>query len=71
MENTKKVENKSSEGNAKLIALAIMLAIMLQWRRTASFERFAVAANALILTAGFVLMEYQLAAYFGGAKALT
>ena len=25
---------------------------MLQWRRTASFERFAVAANALILAAG-------------------
>ncbi|MEA2903041.1 MAG: hypothetical protein QOI12_428 [Alphaproteobacteria bacterium] len=52
----------------QLIALAIMLAIMLQWRRSASFERFAVAANALILTAGFVLMEYQLAAYFGGAR---
>ena len=55
----------------QLIALAIMLAIMLQWRRTASFERFAVAANALILTAGFVLMEYQLAAYFGGERAMT
>jgi len=52
----------------QLIALAVMLAIMLQWRRTASFERFAVAANVLILTAGFVLMQYQLAAYFGGAK---
>jgi hypothetical protein len=53
----------------QLIALAIMLAIMVQWRRTASFERFAVAANALILAAGFVLMEYQLAGYFLGAKA--
>src|SRR5262245_4057343 len=52
----------------QLIALAIMLVIMLQWRRTASFERFAVAANVLILTAGFMLMEYQLAAYFGAAK---
>ncbi len=50
----------------QLLALAIMLAIVLQWRRTASFEKSAVAANALILTAGFVLMEYQLAAYFGG-----
>jgi len=37
-----------------MIALAIMLAIMLQWRRSASFERSAVAANALILAAGFV-----------------
>jgi len=52
----------------QLIVLAIMLVIMLQWRRTASFERFAVAANVLILTAGFMLMEYQLAAYFGAAK---
>jgi HupE / UreJ protein len=53
----------------QMIALAVMLAIMLQWRRTASFERSAVAANALILAAGFVLMEYQLAGYFVGAKA--
>ena len=53
----------------QLIALAIMLAIIVQWRRTASFDRFAVAANAVILTAGFVLMEYQLAGYFVGAKA--
>jgi hypothetical protein len=53
----------------QMIALAIMLAIMLQWRRTASFERSAVAANALILAAGFVLMEYQLAGYFVGGKA--
>ncbi len=53
----------------QFIALAIMFAIMLQWRRTASFERLAVAANALILTAGFVLMEYQLAAYFGAGRA--
>jgi hypothetical protein len=27
-----------------------------------------VAANALILTAGFMLMEYQLAAYFSAGK---
>jgi hypothetical protein len=53
----------------QMIALAIMLAIMLQWRRSASFERSAVAANALILAAGFVLMEYQLAGYFVGGKA--
>jgi hypothetical protein len=52
----------------QMIALAIMLAIMLQWRRSASFERSAVAANALILAAGFVLMEYQLAGYFVGGK---
>jgi hypothetical protein len=49
----------------QLIALAVFLVVMVQWRRTASFERYAVAANVAILTAGFMLMEYQLAGYFG------
>jgi hypothetical protein len=52
----------------QLMALAVFLAIMLQWRRTASFERLAVATNALILTAGFVLTEYQLAGFFSAGK---
>src|SRR6266702_477248 len=52
----------------QIIALAVILAILLPWRRTASFERSAVAANALILTAGFMLMEYQLAGYFVGGR---
>ena len=52
----------------QLIVLAVILAVMLPWRQTASFERFAVAVNALILTAGFMLMEYQLAGYFAGGK---
>jgi hypothetical protein len=52
----------------QLIALAVFLVIMLQWRRSASFERHAVAANAVILTAGFMLIEYQLAGYFGAGR---
>jgi hypothetical protein len=48
----------------QLLALSAILAIMLMWRRTASFSRYAVAANALILIAGFVLTEYQLTGYF-------
>jgi HupE / UreJ protein len=52
----------------QLMALAVFLVVMLQWRRTASFERLAVAANALILTAGFMLTEYQLAGYFSAGK---
>jgi HupE / UreJ protein len=52
----------------QIIALAVILAILLPWRRTVSFERFAVTANGLILTAGFVLMEYQLAGFFSGGK---
>jgi hypothetical protein len=49
----------------QLIALAAFLVIMLLWRRNAGFERQAVAANALILAAGFLLIEYQLAGWFG------
>jgi hypothetical protein len=49
----------------QLIALAVFLVVMVQWRRTASFERYAAVANVAILTAGFMLMEYQLAGYFG------
>jgi hypothetical protein len=49
----------------QIIALAVFLVIMLLWRRSASFERYAVAANAVILVAGFMLIEYQLAGYFG------
>lgn len=53
----------------QLIALSVMLALILLWRRSARFAKDAVWANAAILTAGFVLMEYQLAGYFtqGGA----
>ena len=48
----------------QLIALAVLLGVILLWRRTPVFGRTAIAANVLILTAGFVLMGYQLAGYF-------
>jgi len=48
----------------QLIALSLMLGLMLLWRRARSFPRQAVAANVLILTAGFLLMQYQLAGFF-------
>jgi hypothetical protein len=52
----------------QLMALAVFLVVILQWRRTSSFERLGLAANALILTAGFMLTEYQLAGYFSAGK---
>jgi hypothetical protein len=52
----------------QLIALAVFLIVMLLWRRSAGFERHAVAANAVILGAGFMLLEYQLAGYFGAGR---
>ena len=52
----------------QLIALSLILAVMTFWRHTESFNRMSVSANALILMAGFILMEYQLAGYFNGSQ---
>jgi hypothetical protein len=53
----------------QLTALSIILLLMTQWRRTAGFGRYAVLTNVLLMTAGFVLMGYQLAGYAWGAAA--
>jgi hypothetical protein len=55
----------------QLLVLSLILAFMLWWRKTASFNRLAVAANVAILIAGFVLTEYQLAGYFLSPEGLT
>lgn len=48
----------------QLAVLSLMLGLMTLWRRSTNFQRHAVFANALILTAGFVLMGYQLTGFF-------
>ena len=48
----------------QLLALGAILIAMGYWRRTASFCRFAFAANVALMTAGFVLFGYQLTGYF-------
>lgn len=48
----------------QLIALSFMLGIVILWRRSASFARHAVVSNAAILTAGLVLIGYQLTGFF-------
>lgn len=48
----------------QLLALTGILIVMAYWRRTAAFKRQAFAANALLMTAGFVLIGYQLTGYF-------
>ncbi len=48
----------------QLLALAAILIVMSYWRRTASFWRHAYTANAIVMTAGFVLIGYQLTGYF-------
>jgi hypothetical protein len=53
----------------QLVALAIILTAMIAWRRTADFSRHAALANTILMTAGFVLIGYQLAGYAWGAAA--
>jgi hypothetical protein len=53
----------------QLIALSIILAIMVPYRRTNDFVRHAVLANVLLMAAGFVLAGYQMAGYFLGPAA--
>ncbi len=47
----------------QLLALAAILIAMGFWRRTDSFGRQALAANVTLMTAGFVLMGYQITGY--------
>ncbi|CAN5690216.1 HupE/UreJ family protein [soil metagenome] len=48
----------------QLLALSAILIAMTYWRRTPSFERHAYTGNVILMTAGFVLMGYQLAGFF-------
>ena len=48
----------------QLIALSGILIVMGFWRRTAAFNRQAVIANTLLMTAGFILIGYQLTGFY-------
>jgi len=52
----------------QLLVLSLILVAMVWWRRQPGFARQAVAANVLILFAGFLLMDYQLAGFFTQAR---
>jgi hypothetical protein len=47
----------------QISALAVMLIIMSYWRRTTTFTKYAYTANVAIMTAGFMLIGYQLTGY--------
>lgn len=47
----------------QLLALAAILIVMGYWRRSDSFLRHAYGANAVIMSAGFVLIGYQIAGF--------
>lgn len=48
----------------QFMALTIILLLMNIWRLSDSFRRSAIFANAALMTAGFVLIGFQLAGYF-------
>lgn len=48
----------------QLLALSVILIAMGFWRRRDSFWRHAYTANVVMMTAGFVLIGYQLTGYF-------
>lgn len=48
----------------QLLALSAILIAMGFWRRSTAFTRQAFAANTVLMTAGFVLIGYQLTGYF-------
>lgn len=48
----------------QLLALAVILIAMSYWRRTDSFLKHAYTANVVVMTAGFMLVGFQLTGYF-------
>ncbi len=48
----------------QLVALSAILIAMGYWRRSASFQRHAYGANVLLMSAGFILVGYQLTGFF-------
>ena len=48
----------------QLLALSAILIGMGYWRRTSSFLKHAYTANTVMMTAGFMLIGYQLTGYF-------
>ena len=47
-----------------MLGFGAILIAMGYWRRTPSFLKYAYSANVLMMTAGFMLIGYQLTGYF-------
>lgn len=48
----------------QLLALSAILILMGYWRRTVGFFKHAYSANVVMMSAGFILMGYQIAGYY-------
>jgi len=53
----------------QMIALTLMLALILIWRSLPGYRRLSTAANVVLMTAGFVLIGFQLGGLVYGASA--
>lgn len=53
----------------QMIALTFMLALIMLWRTLPGYRRMSIAANVLLMLAGFVLIGYQLGGLFYGDAA--
>jgi hypothetical protein len=47
----------------QMVALSVVLLFLMKWRLSPAFQRQAFAANALVMTCGFVFAGYQLTGY--------
>ena len=47
----------------QIVALSVILTLMVWWRSTSSFQRHAATANLVLMGAGFVLAESQIAGF--------
>ena len=52
----------------QLIALTLMFALILLWRSLPGYRRMSIAANLVIMVAGFVLIGFQLGGLIYGAQ---
>ena len=52
----------------QILALSVILAFIIVWRRTESFAKYAVLTNVALLAAGFALTEGQLVSYFTNGR---
>ncbi|MGI1679092.1 MAG: HupE/UreJ family protein [Cellvibrionaceae bacterium] len=48
----------------QFLALAAILILLIRWRQSPNFQKYAFGANAILMTGGFLLAGYHLSGYF-------
>lgn len=52
----------------QIIALSIILLVLNKWRTTASFQKFSIASNKILIALGLVLFVYQIVGFINSPK---